>query len=229
MLDLRGSAYIVLASAEGDDGGRTPPVLALARLVRNLADLHRNGRLVGALERPPQPHDRRKMLAEILASFLRGQLSPRDAETEIAVTDLLEETGRVAGDALRMFSRWRAALPECRTMTAAVLIHPAAGMPPAVDELGQGWLPPLWLWPESPWLGCWEYQHEAEYLVRIGVAASIGEAYVMLVDVGLAYTAAWRRAGAPGPPPPLQLSGRINFAAAKRWARAALRASGDRS
>jgi len=65
-------------------------------------------------------------------------------------------------------------------MSADILTHPAARLPADHDEAGQAWLPPLWLWPESPYRGCWEYQHEPEYLIATGRAASIGKAAVML-------------------------------------------------
>jgi hypothetical protein len=65
-------------------------------------------------------------------------------------------------------------------VTGDVLIHPAAGLPDAYDAAGQGWLPPVWLWPTPPWRGCWEYQHEPEYLVITGRALNIGMAQLML-------------------------------------------------
>ena len=75
-------------------------------------------------------------------------------------------------------------------MTAEIIAHPAARLPATFDATGQGWLPPLWLWPES-YAGSWEWRHEPEYLVAIGLAASFAEASVMLIQARLA--AAWRK------------------------------------
>jgi hypothetical protein len=77
-------------------------------------------------------------------------------------------------------------------MTAEIISHPAARLPAADDATGQGWLPPLWLWPESPYAGSWEWRHEPEYLVAIGRAGSIGEAHLMIVDALIAREAARR-------------------------------------
>ena len=62
-----------------------------------------------------------------------------------------------------------------------VSVHPSARFPAAFDEVGQAWLPPLWLWPESPYRGSWEFRHVPEYLLATGRAASIGEACWMMV------------------------------------------------
>lgn len=42
-------------------------------------------------------------------------------------------------------------------MTAEIIPHPKAGLPAASEADGQGWLPPPWLWPESPWRRSWEW------------------------------------------------------------------------
>lgn len=68
-------------------------------------------------------------------------------------------------------------------MTATVLIHPAARLPSAHEASGQAWLPPVWLRPESPWPGSWEWRHEPEYLVATSRAVSIGEAHLMVVEM----------------------------------------------
>lgn len=66
--------------------------------------------------------------------------------------------------------------------TAKLAIHPSSRLPEDCDAAGQYWLPPVWLWPEPPWLGSWEYQHEPEYLVQTGRAGSIGEAMFTLTN-----------------------------------------------
>lgn len=184
LLILRQAAYLVLVNTEDDDGERTRPVLALVRLMNGLADLYRDDRLVGVLEEPQQPHDRRKIMIEVFASFFA-----RPAET-VRRRGRARGRGSVRGDVARRRRRLAhvlraggAALPECGTMTGAMLIHPAARLPAASDATGQGWLPPLWLWPESGYRSSWEWQYEPEYLVATGRAASIGEASLMIVQV----------------------------------------------
>jgi hypothetical protein len=97
LLNLRGTALLILESDE-----QSPPVIALRRLMHTLAGYYRTGWLTGSLEEDVVPHDARRLQIEVLAAFLCQRLKPANAEAELAVADLFEQTEREADKGLRM-------------------------------------------------------------------------------------------------------------------------------
>jgi hypothetical protein len=71
-----------------------------------------------------------------------------------------------------------------------VVGHPAARLPAAYDENGQGWLPPVAV-AGAAYQRSWAWRHEPEYLVAIGRAKSIGVAHMMLVRLLMARHASY--------------------------------------